>query len=43
MRIEHSGAILVVDPRGHLYALFTPPLAPHNMAQDLIAIQHAYS
>lgn len=33
-QIDHSGTVLLVDPEGHLAALFSPPLEPQILAQD---------
>lgn len=34
-RIDHSGTILVLDPQGHWYALFSTPHQPGNLAKDM--------
>lgn len=37
--VDHSAAIIIVDPKGQFYGLFTPPLNVDQMAKDLLAIQ----
>ncbi len=32
--MDHSAAILLIDPQGRLHALMSPPFDPTNMAQD---------
>ena len=36
--VEHSGAIVLIDPRGRISGYFRPPFDPDRMAQDLHAI-----
>ena len=39
--IEHSGAIMLINPQGQLVAFFTPPHDATKLAKDFMAIQHA--
>lgn len=36
--IDHSGSILLIDPNGELYAIFTMPHHGNKLASDFIAI-----
>ncbi len=38
--IDHSAAILLINPEGKLQALFTPPHQPAAIAEDIAAIRH---
>ncbi len=40
--IDHSGTILVVDPKGQLYAIFTTPHNPDMLAKDMLRIEKNY-
>jgi protein SCO1/2 len=40
--VEHSGAILLINPQGHLHALFSAPHDPINLAKDFAAIRGAH-
>ena len=37
--VEHSAALLLVNPEGELQAVFTPPHEPDVIARDLVAIR----
>ena len=37
--VEHSAALLLVNPKGRLQAVFGPPHAPDPIARDFIAIR----
>ena len=37
--VEHSAALLLVNPKGELQAVFTPPHEPDAMARDMVAIR----
>ena len=37
--VEHSAALLLVNPKGELQAVFGPPHAPDAIARDIIAIR----
>ena len=37
--VEHSAALLLVNPRGELQAVFGPPHAPDTIARDFVAIR----
>jgi cytochrome oxidase Cu insertion factor (SCO1/SenC/PrrC family) len=36
--INHSGILLLINPQGKLYAIFSPPLVSKNIKNDLINI-----
>lgn len=36
--MDHSGAILLVDPKAQLAAIFSPPHEPRKMAADFLAL-----
>lgn len=40
--MDHSAAVLLVDPDGRLSALFTPPLEPTAMAEDIRRLERRY-
>ena len=37
--VEHSAAVLLVNPKGELQAVFGPPHEPDTIARDLVAIR----
>ena len=37
--VEHSAALLLVNPKGELQAVFAPPHEPDAMARDVVAIR----
>lgn len=37
--VEHSAALLLVNPKGELQAVFAPPHEPDAMARDMVAIR----
>ena len=37
--VDHTAAVFLIDPRGHLVALFQAPHAPERIARDLPRIQ----
>ena len=37
--VAHSGQIILIDPKGNMRAVFSPPLSPKSIAKDFIAIQ----
>ena len=37
--VAHSGQIILIDPKGNMRAVFSPPLNPASIAKDFIAIQ----
>ena len=37
--VEHSAALLLVNPKGELQAVFGPPHAPDPIARDFVAIR----
>ena len=37
--VEHSAALLLVNPKAELQAVFTPPHEPDAMARDMVAIR----
>ena len=37
--VEHSAALLLVNPKGDLQAVFAPPHEPDAMARDMVAIR----
>ena len=37
--VEHSAALLLVNPKGELQAVFAPPHAPDAIARDIVAIR----
>ena len=37
--VEHSAALLLVNPKGELQAVFAPPHAPDTIARDIVAIR----
>lgn len=39
-KVTHSAALLLVDPAGHVAALFTPPFHARDLIHDLRAVQH---
>lgn len=41
-QIDHSGTVLLIDPNGHLAAVFSPPLDPENLSKDYQVILKAY-
>jgi protein SCO1/2 len=41
--IDHSGTILVIDPKGNWYALFNTPHEAKNIAKDFETIVANYS
>jgi protein SCO1/2 len=40
--VEHSGAILLINPQGKLHALFSAPHDPVNLASEFAIIRGAY-
>ncbi len=40
--IDHSGTVLLVDPNGQLYAVFTTPHDPQKIAADIAMITSTY-
>lgn len=38
--VTHSAALLLVDPQGHVAALFTPPFHARHLIRDLRAVQN---
>lgn len=40
--IDHSGSIMVIDPKGHLYALFTTPHNVDVIASEVALLQQHY-
>lgn len=40
--IDHSGTILLVDPNGQLYAVFSTPHDPQKIAADIATITSTY-
>lgn len=39
--VDHSAALALIDPRGHVAAYFTPPLRPDALVIDLAALAGA--
>lgn len=37
--VAHSGQIILIDPKGNMRAVFSPPLNPKSITKDFIAIQ----
>jgi len=37
--VEHSAALLLVNPKGELQAVFGPPHTPDAIARDIVAIR----
>ena len=37
--VSHSGQIILIDPKGNMRAVFSPPLNPKSISRDFIAIQ----
>jgi len=37
--VMHSGQIILIDPKGNMRAVFSPPLSPKSITRDFIAIQ----
>lgn len=40
--MDHSAALLLIDPQGRLHALMSPPFDPSNMADDFQKLTQAY-
>jgi protein SCO1/2 len=40
--MDHSAAILLLDPEGRFHALFSPPFDPRAMAEDYLRLTHYY-
>lgn len=40
--MDHSAAVLLIDPDGRLNALFTPPLEPAAMVEDIQRLERHY-
>ncbi|OGT49495.1 MAG: hypothetical protein A3F17_01345 [Gammaproteobacteria bacterium RIFCSPHIGHO2_12_FULL_41_15] len=40
--INHSGVVILIDPKGHWLALLQPPLAASTMAKDIALAQTYY-
>jgi protein SCO1/2 len=40
--MDHSASVLLFDPGGRFHAVFTPPLAAGDLADDFIIISDAY-
>lgn len=40
--INHSGVVILIDPKGHWLALLNPPLAADKMAKDITLAQKFY-
>ncbi len=41
--IDHSGAVIIVNPRGQFFGIFSAPLNAEHIAQDMQAIMHEHS
>lgn len=41
--MDHSASIILIDPEGRYYALFSPPQDAGKMADDFIAITKSYT
>lgn len=40
--MDHSAAVLLLDPQGRFHALFSPPFEPRAMAQDYLHLTQYY-
>ena len=40
--VAHSASVFLVDPQARMYAAFSPPHQPEQMAQKLIAVRQFY-
>ena len=40
--VDHSGSILLIDPQGQFYALFSRPFNAQDIVQDYLSIQEAH-
>ena len=41
--VDHSGALVVLNPDGELQAVFTPPFDTKTLADDLVAVRQQYA
>lgn len=41
--VDHSGSVLIVNPRGQLVGVFSPPLEPTAVAHDMSIVMAAHS
>jgi len=42
-QIDHSGTLLLVNPEGKLFALFSPPQTAENLAKDISSIENHFN